>query len=150
MNETISALQVILEDLLKATAANRTTIRIDNPEQDLHMSTVLAEALAPGVHSIKSITSLNQRMLRFQEEHRCNIIQDDVENAELSPPQELIQVYGVKAQMLGTLVWNNRMIGFISVHYMPSTRHWSEKDIASLEDAKECALTCLEQAGWLR
>jgi maleate isomerase len=153
MDETVSAFQVILEELLQATHASRTTIRIDNPEKGSHVNTALVEALAPGARSIKSLTSIEQRKLatvRFLEEQRCNLIQDDLMNTEVSAPKELTQFYGVKAQMLGPLVWDNRLIGFISVHYTPSARHWSDKDIAALDEAKKTVLTRLEQTGWLK
>jgi maleate isomerase len=52
----------------------------------------------------------------FMDERRTNLIQEDGANASVSPPKDLIQVYGVKAQMLGPLVWEHKLIGFISVH----------------------------------
>jgi hypothetical protein len=38
------------------------------------------------------------------------------------------------------------LVGFISVHYIPSTRQWSHNDIAALNDAKELVITRLKQA----
>jgi maleate isomerase len=153
MNETISDLQHILEDLLQLTDASRTTLRIDIPEQNSNIDAPLIEVLAPGIRSIKSLAKLEQRKLPtviFMEENRCNLIQEDCANSDVSPPKDLIQVYGVKAQMLGPLVWDDKLVGFISVHYTPSTRHWSQKEITALDDVKERVMTCLKQAQWVR
>jgi maleate isomerase len=152
MNETISELQLILKDLLQLTDASRTTVRMDIPEQNSNMDVALVEALAPGIDSIKSLSSLVQRKLPtviFMDEKRINLIQEDCANAEVSPPKDLISAYGVKAQMLGPLVWEQELFGFISVHYIPSIRHWSQQDIAALDDAKQRVIACLKQAQWL-
>jgi maleate isomerase len=152
MNETLSDLQLILEELLKLTNASRTTLRIDIPEYNSSINAALVEALAPGILSIKSLTSLDQRKLPtviFMEEKRCNLIQEDCSNHEVSPPKDLLKVYGVKAQMLGPLIWDHNLVGFISVHYIPSTRHWSHSDIAALDDVKERVIIRLKQAEWL-
>jgi GAF domain-containing protein len=37
--------------------------------------------------------------------------------------------------MLAPLVRDGRLIGIISVHYAPSTREWTEEDVAALDDA---------------
>jgi maleate isomerase len=153
MNETISDLQHILEDLLQLTDASRTTLRVDIPEQNSNIDAPLIEVLAPGIRSIKSLAKLEQRKLptvMFMEENRCNLIQEDCANSDVSPPKDLIQVYGVKAQMLGPLVWDHKLVGFISVHYTPSTRHWSQNEITALDDVKERVMTRLKQAQWVR
>jgi maleate isomerase len=153
MNETISELHIILEDLLQITDASRTTLRIDIPEQNSNINAPIIEVLAPGILSIKSLAPLEQRKLPtviFMEEKRCNLIQEDCANSDVSVPKDLMQVYGVKAQMLGPLEWDHNLIGFISVHYTPSTRHWSNKDIAALDYVKERVMTHLKLAEWLK
>jgi maleate isomerase len=153
MNATISELQLIIEELLEATQASRTTLRMDIPEQNCHVDAAVVEAAIPGTRSIKVDTSLDQRRIPtviFLEKNLCNLIQDDCINTEVSPPPELIQVYGVKAQMLGPIVWDNQLIGWVSVHYNPSTRHWNEEDIAALEDSKKRVTACLEKYEWVK
>jgi maleate isomerase len=153
MNETLSTVQLILDELLRRTDASRTTLRIDIPEQNSHIDTVLVEAVSPGTSSIRALTSLEMRKLetvKFLEERRSNLIQEDCANSDVPAPKDLMQVYGVKAQMLGPLVWNHKLIGFISVHYLPSTRHWSDRDIDALDDAANRIITLLTQAGWLK
>jgi maleate isomerase len=153
MNETISELYIILEGLLQKTDASRTTLRIDIPEQNSSINAPIIEVLAPGILSIKSLAPLEQRKLPtviFMEEKRINLIQEDCVNSDVSPPKDLIKTYGVKAQMLGPLIWDHKLIGFISVHYTPSTRHWSDKDIAALDDVKERVMSHLKLAEWLK
>ncbi len=68
---------------------------------------------------------------------RRPLVQDDCSNAEPAPPQELIEFYGVRAQMLGPLVRDGLVIGWISVHDTTGPREWSEKDVDALRDAIE-------------
>lgn len=135
------AFQEILEDLLDSTAASRTTVRLDMPSQNFHLDKVAAEALASGVRSLKDDTSINDLRkvptYEFVEKERRILVQNDCLTADPAPPPALIDFYGVKAQMLGPVVRDDRVIGIISVHYTPGPREWSEKDVASLQDALE-------------
>jgi maleate isomerase len=153
MNEIISDFQLIVEELLQATQASRTTLRLDIPEQNCHVDAAVAEATAPGIPSIKVDTSLDQRKTptyKFVVKNLCNLIQDDCINAEVSPPPELIQIYGTKAQMVGPLVRDNQLIGWVSVHFNVSTRHWNEEDITALDAAKKRVMACLEKYEWVK
>jgi GAF domain-containing protein len=138
---TQRGLQDILEDLLESTSVSRTTIRLDVPIQDLHLDTVAAEALAPSVRSLRddvSITNLREvPTVEFLEQERRILVQNDCLTADPAVPQKLIDLYGVKAQMLGPLVCNDRLIGVVSVHYTPGPREWSDKDVDALREAIE-------------
>lgn len=132
--------QDILEELLESTAASRTTLRPDLPDRRLHVDRVAAEAVAPGVRSIAEDGSIDQRALptvRFLEEERRTLVQNDCSNADPSPPPALIEFYGVKAQMLEPIVRDEHLLGWISVHYTPGPREWSEGDIGALSRAVE-------------
>ena len=143
------AFRDVLEDLLSATAASRTTLRLDLPDKDLHVDRVVAEAVAAGVRSIGDDSSIDQRALptvMFLEEERRPLVQDDCLAADPAPPQALIDLYGVKAQMLGPLVRDDRLIGWISVHYTLGSREWSDEDVEALREAIE--RTQQELASW--
>jgi GAF domain-containing protein len=143
------AFRDVLEDLLSATAASRTTLRLDLPEKDLHVDRVAAEAVAAGVRSIGDDSSIDQRALptvMFLEEERRPLVQDDCLAADPAPPQALIDLYRVKAQMLGPLVRDDRLIGWISVHYTLGSREWSDEDVEALREAIE--RTQQELASW--
>ncbi len=144
-----TAFQEILEDLLDLTTTSRTTVRFDMPDKNFHLDTVAAEALAPGVHSLEDDTSINDLRkvptYEFVEKERRILVQNDCLTADPAPPRALIDSYGVKAQMLGPIVRDDRVIGIISVHYTPGPREWSEKDVAALQDALERVRRALEQ-----
>ncbi len=136
--ELVGNFKGILEELLAKTKASRTTLRLDVPERGFHVNAVVAEALAPGVKSIAAETSLQQRKSQtasYLEQNRTMLVQNDCENAILKPPKELMQIYGTKAQMVAPVVRGADMVGWVSVHYNPSTREWSSEDVAALEAA---------------
>ena len=125
----------VVEGLLRATGASRTTLRLDTPGQDFP---VVAEARAEGVASIAGETSISQRGAATAQrlfETRRPLIQKDCAQADPPPPKELLSVYGVQAQMLGPILQGGRVIGWLSVHYAPSPREWAEDDVAALERA---------------
>ena len=133
--------QEILEDLLGSTGASRTTLRLDLPDQDAGLDEVMAEALAPGVRSIRGDTSIrnlrDSSPIRYLEERRTPLVQEDCSMADPAPPPELIELYGVRAQMVAPLVRDDGLVGVISVHYVPGPRSWSTEDLAALQEATE-------------
>jgi len=133
--------QKILEDLLRATDASRTTLRLDLSDQAAGLDAVVAEALAPGVRSIRDDTSIRNlrgvSTVRFLEEQRRVLMQNDCLADDLAPPSELIELYGVRAQMLAPIVREDRLAGVVSVHYAPGPRNWSSEDVAVLQEAVE-------------
>lgn len=136
--ELVGKFKGILEELLARTKASRTTLRLDVPERGFHVNGVVAEALGSGVKSIATETSLQQRKSQtasYLEQHRKILLQNDCANAIPSPPKELMQIYGTKAQMLAPVVRGADMVGWLSVHYNPSTREWSREDLVALETA---------------
>jgi len=127
----------LLADLLIATSASRVTLRLARPGE---VFPVVAEALAPGTPSITSGVSpdlTRAATMRYLAEHHANLIQDDCANAEVPPPPELLEFYGVKAQMLAPIVGGSELIGLVSVHYTPSPRHWTSEEIDALDRAAD-------------
>jgi GAF domain-containing protein len=125
----------LMADLLIATGASRVTLRLARPGE---VFPVVAEALAPGTPSITSGVSpdlTNAPTMRYLAEHHANLIQDDCLKAEVPPPPELLEFYGVKAQMLAPIVGGTELIGLVSVHYTPSPRHWTTEEIDALDRA---------------
>ncbi|GAA4341888.1 aspartate/glutamate racemase family protein [Pigmentiphaga soli] len=149
----INALQEVMQELLHECKASRTTIRLDVPEHNIHCDDVYAEATAPGVAPLKLDSSLNQRSLgtvRWLEANRRLLVQDDCVNSEVPPPAALMNVYGVKAQVLGPILAGDHMMGWISVHHIPGTRTWTDTELNALERALKRARSILEQASWLK
>jgi maleate isomerase len=132
--------QEIVEELLLATEASRTTLRLDRAGA---VYPVAAEALAPGIGSIAGDTTIDLRAsatFRFLDRERRLLIQPDLLAADPAPPPELIAAYGAKAQMVAPVVRDERLLGILSVHYAPGPREWTAEDVAALERAVEQVL----------
>ncbi|MDB5777167.1 MAG: hypothetical protein JWP38_3300 [Herbaspirillum sp.] len=151
-NPVLAELEQIMATLRQVTDGSRTTLRIDIPAHNCQVDTVCAEAVAPGIAELKLNSSLNQRSLatvQWLEAERKPLVQNDCANAAVKPPKALMQVYGVKAQMLiGLTSKDDEVIGWISVHYVPGTRLWSDADVAALQTAADRVRQVLEQHSW--
>ena len=151
-NPVLAQLEDIMEELRQVTNGSRSTLRVDIPAHNCEVDTVCAESVAPGIAQLKLNSSLNQRSLatvQWLEANRKPLIQSDCANAAVKPPKTLMDTYGVKAQMLICLTaGDDQMIGWISVHYIPSTRTWSESDVSALENAAAKVRTVLQQHDW--
>jgi len=135
----VGRLGEVLARLREATGAMRTTLRVDVPELAFHADLPAAEALAPGTRSLLAEGSIDQRAaptVRWLERERRTLVQPDFD-AEPRPPQALIDAYGVQAQMLGPIVSDGRLAGWISVHSATRRNRWREDEIAALEAAVE-------------
>jgi maleate isomerase len=151
-NPVLAELEKVMAELRQATNGSRTTLRIDVPAHNCQVDTVCAEAVAPGIPQLKLNSSLNQRALatvQWLETTRKTLVQDDCANAEVKPPQALMSVYGVKAQMLiGLEAKSGEVMGWISVHYVPGTRAWSKADVDALQGAARQVRTILQHHHW--
>jgi maleate isomerase len=132
--------------LLQATGASRVTLRLDTPGE---VYPVVAEACAPGVRSIKGATEIDLRRAKtfqFLERERRVLVQADCLVDEPAVPPALIELYGVRAQMLAPLVSGGRLVGIVSVHHAGWPRKWTEAEIAALEAAAARARSALDAA----
>jgi GAF domain-containing protein len=125
--------QALLENLLEATRASRVTLRLD--VEGLNFP-VVGEALAPGTRSIGNDHTLDQRgapTAQWIVRHRRVLVQTDL-TADLDPkpPDALLALYGVKAQILCPVIHRHRVIGWISVH-AGEPRDWTEDSVAKVE-----------------
>ncbi|MQY20919.1 maleate cis-trans isomerase family protein [Nocardia macrotermitis] len=142
--------QHAVETLLEATGADRTTLRIDLPEQGLAVDLTAAEGLRDGVSSIRRDASLDQRRLNtveWLERHRELLVQNDF-GADPKPPDALREVYGVRAQMLGPVVRGAAMVGWLSVHSLRE-REWGAGDREALSAAISAIHEILDASGKL-
>jgi maleate isomerase len=131
-----AAFQDVADELLAATGADRTTLRVDLPEHGLGVDRTAAEGLGPGVRSIRRDASLDQRGLntvRWLAEHGRVLVQPHF-RADPRPPEALIDVYGVRAQVLAPLRGAGGLLGWLSVHSL-TERAWSEADLAAVDTA---------------
>ena len=113
-------------------------MRLDWPGWGAHVDDVLAEARRPGIASLAGKSSIKQReaeTVKWLEHERDVLVQDDCAGASPSPPRELLELYGVRAQMLAPLVLDEGVVGWISVHETTSTRRWTEREISAVREA---------------
>ncbi|WP_353945857.1 GAF domain-containing protein [Streptomyces sp. HUAS MG91] len=130
--------QSVLTDLLGATGADRTTFRVDLPEHGLHVDLTAGEALRDGVRSIRRDASLDQRRLNtveWLEAERRPLVQPHFRAAP-HPPRALVDVYGVRAQMLSPVQCDGALTGWISVHSLRE-RDWGAADREALAAAAD-------------
>jgi maleate isomerase len=132
--------EAILETLLDETSASRTTLRVDLPQFGLHVDAPAAEALAPGVHSIKDKTSLDQRnavAVKWLEKNRRVFVENDCldATADVAPEKEVTDVYGIRSEMVAPVVRKDHLIGWVSVHNTRGPHRWTKGEIAAIEAA---------------
>jgi len=130
----------ILEALRDELGACRTTLRLDNAKHGFHVDRVCAEALVPGTRSLREETSLDQRnavAVKWLEKNRRVFVEDDTLEAEpeVAPEREVIEVYGIRSEMVGPLIRDGELVGWLSVHYTKGPRDWKPEEVARLEGA---------------
>lgn len=138
----------ILDRLLVATSASRTTLRLDDEKLGLHVDDVAGESLREGVKSLRGQTAMNQRELttvQWLERERRNLIQPDFSATDVPPPAALREIYGVKAQMLGPVIVDGRLKGWVSAHFCEGPRIWSDEDVSHLDQAVSDVLLLLNK-----
>lgn len=121
----------LLDELRNMTSAQRTTFRIDFQG---HRFPIVAESLAEGMHSIRGDETFDLRKAassRTVLDTKDILVQDDCSVGKHAPPAEFISRYGVRAQMLGPIVRDERVVGIVSVH-STEARTWTDHDIAEL------------------
>src|SRR5260370_42180421 len=106
--ELTARLGAILATLRDATGAERVTFRVDLPERGIHCNDVAAEAIAPGVKSLRGQTAIDQRAagsIRWLDAEKRPLVQDDLTRpVDPPPPPQLMSAFGVTEQILGTVV----------------------------------------------
>jgi maleate isomerase len=149
MRDPLVAVKEVVEALLVETRASRVTVRVDDPLLGLHVDDVAVEARADGVRSLQGERSIDQRAAataRWVELHRATLVQEDVATAAVRPPQALMGIYAVKAQMLAPMVREGRLVGWVSVHDVRRPRPWHPDQRAAAERAAAIVMDLLEQA----
>jgi 3-oxoacyl-[acyl-carrier protein] reductase len=153
-SELKARLDAILATLLRDTTAARCTFRVDLPERGIDCNDVAAEALVPGVRSLRGQTAIDQRAagsIRWLDANKRPLVQGDLRGTvDPPPPPELMSVFGVTAQMLGPVVRGGMLTGWISVHAEKGVRRWTDTDVKALERAVEGVQRELDDTGSTR
>ena len=130
----------VLTALLDASHGSRATLRVDDPARGWNVDFICAQALKPGVKSLRGEGSIPQRAsptVVWMVNNRRNLVQSDLlTKPDPAPPPALTGVYSAKAQMLAPL-FNKAgdLQGWISVHYVDATHEFTGDEIAALDRA---------------
>lgn len=131
----------VLATLLRASHGSRCTLRIDDPARDWDVDFVCAEALQPGVKSLRGDGSIDQRAaatVKWMAAQKRNLVQPDLTGTpDPAPPPALLSVYAAQAQMLGPLLAKNGYLsGWISVHYIDGPHVFTADEERALDRAR--------------
>jgi GAF domain-containing protein len=129
----VSALEDVLRDLLEATRASRVTLRRDLPGDSPFP--VVAEALAPGVRSLRDERSVHlpSQPVVLELRRGRQVVQDDSASAYHDPAfQRMLEAYGgLAAQIVTPVERNGRLEAIVSVHQLGAPRHWTDAEVAA-------------------
>jgi GAF domain-containing protein len=141
----------LVDQLRKRLRASRVTLRLDVKEANFP---VVAESLAPGIHSIRDDESLDQRNLatvRNLFRTKSLLVQEHCARADVPVSEELMLRYAVKAQMLAPILdANGEIRGWLSAHYCPGPRKWHKSDRAAITEAAVAVCRALDRGAAAR
>jgi maleate isomerase len=130
-----TSFQSIVDALLAELVVSRVTLRLDTPGRNFP---AVAEAVAQGVDPIIQDDSLDQRNAPTAQWiiiRKEILVQPNCETAEPRPPAALIEVYGVRAQMLAPVIGEGAVIGWVSVHETRGQRNWTAHEVDAIRKA---------------
>jgi|ERR1022692_1870060 maleate isomerase len=141
VSELEKKLDAVLETLLRASGGSRSTLRIDDRARGWNVNFLCAEALEPGVKSLRGDGSIDQRAaatVKWMAANKRNLLQSDLSNnPNPAPPPALLGAYAAKAQMLEPLFAHDGYLsGWISVHYVDGPHVFSASDENALDRAR--------------
>ena len=141
LSELERRLESVLTDLLRKTGGSRSTLRMQDLARGWHVDFVCAEALKPGVKSLRGVGSIDQRAaetVKWMAKYKRNLIQPDLtRNPDPPPPPALISSYAAKAQMLGPLLNKDGYLsGWLSVHYVDGPHAFTPDEERALDQAR--------------
>jgi GAF domain-containing protein len=129
----------VLRDLLETTRASRVTLRRDVPGGSPFP--VVAEALAPGVGSLRDERSVHlpTQPVVLEVRRGRQVVQDDAAAAYEDPAfQQMLEAYGgLAAQIVTPVVRDGRLEAILSLHQLGARRHWTDDEVAAATRAAE-------------
>jgi maleate isomerase len=141
----VAALEKELDDVLatvlRETHGSRSTLRIDDAARGWNVNFVCAEAVKPGVKSLRNDGSIDQRAaatVKWMVREKRNLVQPDLTgNPDPAPPPALMSAYAAKAQLLGPLLAKDGYLaGWISVHYVEGTHAITPDEERAMDRAR--------------
>ena len=130
-------LEDVLRDLLEATRTSRVTLRRDLPGEQPFP--VVEEVLAPGVGSIRGVTSVHlpSQPVVLEVQRGLQVVQDDSARAYDDPAfLRMLEAYGgLAAQIVTPVMRAGRLEGILSVHQLGAPRAWTAEEVSAATHA---------------
>lgn len=140
-SETITAFRGIADRLRSGTGASRTTIRVDCEPLGLEMETVGVESRDDSARALEGqrTPALHEgAAVRWLKKNRRTFVMEDCLNPwdpEVAPEDYVIELYGIRSEMVAGVFRGDDMIGIVSVHYTKGERAWTGEEVALIEAA---------------
>lgn len=129
----MESIHAVLEELLAATGASRVTLRQDIPGP--YAFPVVAEALAPGVGSLRDERSVHlpAQPVVLELQQGRQVVQDDCATAYDDPAfQRMRLAYGgLASQIVTPIRRDGSLAAIVSLHQLGEPRRWSQQEIAA-------------------
>jgi GAF domain-containing protein len=140
-SRTIAALRRIAVRLHDDTRASRVTIRVDCASLGLEIETVAVESRDESARALEGQRTPNAResaAVRWLCANRRTFVMDDCLNPwdpEVAPEHYVINLYGIRSEMLSGIFRGETLVGVVSVHYTKGTRSWRDEEVGMIEAA---------------
>ena len=135
----MTELEDVVRELLETTGASRVTLRRDLP--GAQPFPVVAEALAPGVGSLREERSVHlpTQPVVLEVQRGRQVVQDDSAAASDDPAfQRMLEAYGgLAAQIVTPVLRDGVLEAIVSVHQLGAPRRWTDDEIAAATRAAE-------------
>jgi len=132
-------LEDVLRDLLEATRASRVTLRRDLPGEQPFP--IVEEVLAPGVGSIRGVTSVDlpSQPVVLEVQRGFQVVLDDSARAYDDPAfLRMLEAYGgLAAQIVTPVMRAGRLEGILSLHQLGEPRAWTAEEVSVASRAAE-------------
>ena len=76
--------------------------------------------------------------MRWLATHRRTFVMEDCLDPwdpEVAPEDYVIELYGIRSEMVAGVFRGADMVGIVSVHYTRGARSWSDREVAMIESA---------------
>ena len=135
----MATLEDVLDGLLAATRASRVTLRRDVPGGSPFP--VVAEALAPGVGSLRGERSVHlpTQPVVLEVQRGRQVVQDDCATASDDPAfQAMLGTFGgLAAQIVTPVLRDGRVAAILSLHQLGAPRRWTADEVAAASHAAQ-------------
>lgn len=149
-SRTIAALRGIADRLRDDTDASRTTIRVDCSSLRLELETVAVESRDDSARALEGQRTPNAResaAVRWLCANKRTFVMEDCLNPwdpEVAPEDYVINLYGIRSEMVSGIFRGESLVGIVSVHYTKGARAWRDEEVGMIEAACRAVLDIID------